>query len=292
MKVLIVGLGNIGLGLIAPVFQNAGYDVVGTDASKERLEVLKNKYFIQTPRSVFSKKIEVVAMEETANDFDLIITSVGRQNLNKVARWYAEKNLSAPVFLAENLPEPVDVFPRQIPIVVDRICPKVATLNNALYVVTEDYYSIKTLKNKLTEALKSDGNVGLLNSKEEVELERREKMFTVNTSHVVVAIYGKKLGYSFVEEAVKDQKIIEKIGFVLIEVGKLLSFGDIEAQARARLILKRFSAPLQDSLDRILGRKDRKLGNSYIDIPLKELGALGIEATALKEAQELYSKLD
>lgn len=296
MKVLLVGLGNIGLGLIVPVFQNAGYEVVGTDASKERLSDLKDGYFIRTPKQtpsyIYPRKIEVIPMEQVKNDFDLVVTSVGRGNLEKVAMWYKEKNFSAPVLMAENLPEPVNLFPKQIPIVVDRICPRVLRIENFLSVKAEDYYSIITLRGPLTEALSVDKNIGLINSVEGVEIERKEKLFTVNTSHIIAAIYGKNLGFSLVEEAIKNKEIQEKIQLVLIEVGRWLGFGDIEAEIRTQKIIERFSAPLFDSIDRILGKKDRKLGNPYLDIPLRELTFLGLNAPVLREARELYSKLD
>src|SRR3989344_1937886 len=220
MKVLIVGLGNIGLGLIAPVFKNAGYDVVGTDAFKKRLDALEKGYFIQTPSEISKMSINVFDMNEIPNYFDLIVVSVGRNNLAKVAEWYKEKNFLMPVMLAENLPEPVNLFPAQISIVVDRICSRIGVLENFLSVTAEDYYKLMTLENGLTGLLKSDKNVELFGSEEEVELKRKQKLFTVNTSHVVAALYGKKLGCLWIEEAVKLPEVVEKMHLSLIEVGQ------------------------------------------------------------------------
>ncbi|HEY4521537.1 MAG TPA: hypothetical protein VJH05_00125, partial [Candidatus Paceibacterota bacterium] len=95
----------------------------------------------------------------------------------------------------------------------------------------------------------------------------------------------------WIEEAVQPPEVVEKIHLVLIEVGQWLGFNKIVAQTKARVIIKRFSSPLQDPINRILGQKDRQLGNPYIDIPLRELSKLFVSAPTLKEAQKLYSNL-
>src|SRR3989338_8772291 len=153
MKVLIIGLGQIGLGLVIPVFKKAGYTIVGTDASTDRLNALRNGYFLKTPSEVTKVEVDVVSMDEASDKFDAIVTSVGRQHLEKVATWCREKNLLAPVLLAENLPDPVNHFPRQIPIVVDRICPRTEKHDGIFTAIAEDYYKIVVLDNPSTHQL-------------------------------------------------------------------------------------------------------------------------------------------
>jgi UDP-N-acetyl-D-mannosaminuronate dehydrogenase len=108
MKTLLVGLGQIGLGLVVPVFKKAGYTIVGTDANPDRLNALRNGYFLETPSGVTKVEVDIVGMGEVSDKFDIVVTSVGRQHLEKVATWCRERNISAPVLLAENLPDPLN----------------------------------------------------------------------------------------------------------------------------------------------------------------------------------------
>jgi len=119
MKALLIGLGQIGLGLVNPVFKSAGYDIVGTDADTGRLDDLGRAYLLKTPSKISAYEIKTAKMEDLTNEFDLVITSVGRRHLDKVAEWYQRKKFLAPVLLAENLPDPAIFFPVQIPIVVE-----------------------------------------------------------------------------------------------------------------------------------------------------------------------------
>ena len=110
MKALLIGLGQIGLGLVNPVFKSAGYDIVGTDADTGRLDDLGRAYLLKTPSKISAYEIKTAKMEDLTNEFDLVITSVGRRHLDKVAEWYQRKKFLAPVLLAENLPDPAIFF--------------------------------------------------------------------------------------------------------------------------------------------------------------------------------------
>lgn len=289
MKTLLVGLGQIGLGLIVPVFKKAGYSIIGTDASLDRLNILRSGYFLETPSGVLKMEVDVVKMDEVINDFDLVVTSVGRQHLEKVAAWCREKNLSTPLLLAENLPDPVNFFSRQIPIVVDRICPRTTMRDGLLTAVAEDYYKIVVLDDPLTHKLGAINNVELEQSEANVELKRKQKMFTVNTSHVLTALYGQRLGCSLVEEAVARPEIASKIQSAVAEIGPWLGLDQHETATRASEIIKRFSSPVKDSLIRILGPVNRKSALRYIEVPLKGLQSLGRQAPTLEEARDLLN---
>lgn len=289
MKALLVGLGQIGLGLIIPVFKKAGYTLVGTDASLDRLNALRNGYLLKTPSGVEKVGVDVVRMDVVAGEFEVIITSVGRQHLEKVAVWCREKHLSAPVLLAENLPNPVNHFPRQIPIVVDRICPRTGTHNGCLAAIAEDYFKIVALDHPTTSYLGSVAGVELVATTEEVEQKRKQKMFTVNTSHVLTALFGQQLGCSLVEEAIARPEVATRIHSVISEVAPWLGFDSQEAEQRAGEIVRRFASPVQDSLLRILGPVNRKSGSRYIEVPLNGVRSVGAVAPTLEEAHMLLN---
>ena len=241
MRILLIGLGQIGLGLIVPVFQKAGYEIIGTDANVERLSQLRNGYILETPNETSKLMINVKEMSEIAGEFDLVITSVGRQHLGKVADWLKDKNISAPVLLAENLPDPVNIFSRQIPNVVDRICPRVEKQNGTLVAVAEDYFKIVVLDDPLTHRLSLIKGVEIEKTEEDVEAKRKKKMFTVNISHVLASLYGQRLGCLLVEEAVQKPEISSKIQSAIAEIGPWLGLDGNQVSAKAEEIIKRFS---------------------------------------------------
>lgn len=289
MKTLLIGLGQVGLGLIVPVFQKAGYEIVGTDANVERLNQLRNGYALKTPSTICKFKINVRNMDETACEFDLVITSVGRQHLDKVSAWCKDKNISAPILLAENLPDPVHLFPRQIPIVVDRICPRVEIQNGTLTVIAEDYYKIVALDDLLTRKLSFIKGVELKKTAKAVETKRKQKMFTVNTSHFVAALYGLQKGYMFVEEAISDPEIASTVEAVLLEIGAWLGFSNKETIIRSQEIIKRFSSPMKDPLSRILNPDKKLSAMRYVEVPLNETKSSGKGAPALEEVFNLLA---
>ena len=290
MKALLVGLGQMGLGLIVPTFKKAGYTIVGTDASQDRLKALQNGYYLETPSEVTSFEIDVARMDEVSGDFDVIVTSVGRQHLEKVATWYQQKKFSAPVLLAENLPDPVNFFPRQIPIVIDRICPRTEMYEGLFAAVAEDYYKIIVLDDPVTHQLGSIDNVELESFKASLENKRRQKMFTVNTSHLLTALFGQRAGCSLVEEAVARPEIVSKIHSIIFEVGPWLGFNSQEAETRANQIIKRFSNPLKDPLSRILVPEKYKSALRYFEVPLNGLYSMGLQAPTLEEARNLLRR--
>ncbi|MBI2055894.1 MAG: hypothetical protein HYT37_00740 [Candidatus Sungbacteria bacterium] len=289
MKALLIGLGQIGLGLVVPVFKKAGYTLTGTDASRDRINALRNGYFLQTPSGVEKIDVDVVSMDEVADEFEVIITSVGRQHLEKVAAWCREKHFSVPVLLAENLPDTVNHFPRQIPIVVDRICPRIVTRDGCLSAVAEDYYKIVVVDDPITRQLGVVNCVELIATEEEVEQRRKQKMFTVNTSHVLTALFGQQLGCLLVEEAIARSEVSTRIRSMVSEVAPWLGFDSKDAEQRASEIIRRFGSPVQDSLSRIFGSVNRKSALRYVEVPLNGVRSVGAAAPTLEEARELLN---
>jgi len=109
-------------------------------------------------------------------------------------------------------------------------------------------------------------------------------MFTVNTSHVITALYGRKLGCVFVEEAVQNPAIKEKIGAVIGEVGPWLNLSPEQMAAKEQEILRRFSSPILDTLSRILPTGGQKSASRYLEIPLQGIRSTGLKAPIIEEA--------
>lgn len=292
MKTLLVGLGQIGLGLVVPVFQKAGFELVGTDASTERLRQLQNGYVLKTPSETIKVELSVQDMSDISDEFNLIITSVGRQHLGKVADWLKSKNIAAPVLLAENLPDPLYIFPKQIPIVVDRICPRVIMENDVLTSYAEDYFKIVVLNDQLIYPLGNVSGVELETIEMNLDIKRFRKLFTVNTCHVLTALYGQRFGCQFVHEAIKVKEIALRIESTVQETGQWLVLTPRQCHERAKEIISRFSSPLNDPLTRILNPNNWKSALRYIEKPLFELNDLNKKAKILEEAYEILSRND
>lgn len=269
MKVLVVGLGQIGLGLIVPVFRAAGYSVFGTDVSSERLGQLKRPYQVKTPSKSTQYNIETIPFKFLPQ-VDLVITSVGRRNVKAVVEVLEKNNLFCPIMLAENLPNAITIA-RHIPIVVDRICPRTEWLEEGgLTVYAEDDFRIVTLDTPLARPLRTIEGVQLFPTVELVERARKQKMFTVNTSHAVLTTLGSQKGYRLVEEAAGDAEIQQTIREIVSEVSEWLEL--VNASEVAEKIIKRFRSPLGDTIERILGPVEKRGRNEYIFIPLREVG--------------------
>lgn len=289
MKVLLIGLGQMGLGLVLPAFKQAGYEIVGTDASSERLQQLQGGYVLRTPSEDARFEIDIKSMDEITGDFDLVVTSVGRQHLGKVADWLELKNISAPALLAENLPDPLNLFKNQIPIIVDRICPRAEIKDSILTAIAEDYFKIVVLDSALTRPLGSVKNVELEKTEKDLEAKRKQKMFTVNTAHVITALYGQKNGFGFVEEAIAEREIASIVESVLLEIGPWLGFNVKETAARTQVILKRLASPLKDPLSRILNLDKKSSALRYIEVPLNGIKQSGKKAPVLEKIYKVLT---
>jgi hypothetical protein len=291
IKTLLVGCGRAGLGLIYPLFNEAGYNSMFiTDCDKRRLDILARGYIRKTPNKVFKMQPTVLYIEDVKDNFDLIVTSVGRNNLKDVANWYYKKNFSAPVILAENLQQPDNLFPQKIPIFIDRICSKTIIENKTMTVITEDYCNVSVLEHLLTRPLASVNCVKLESSEKNIELKNKHKIFTVNTSHVICALYGMREGYTFIEEAVRNPDIVSELKNVMLEIGYWFNFNPKEIQRRTNEIITRLSSPIQDPVSRILGPGKHKSALRYIEIPLDSITSMGLRAPSLEKAYKSLKK--
>jgi Mannitol-1-phosphate/altronate dehydrogenases len=284
-RLLLVGMGKVGRGLITPVFQEAGYKVVGCLREPPQLSARHLPYLLETPRGTTQHVFhDTVAMNAVEDTFDLIVTSVGRGNLDRIGRWYEERGLSAPVLLAENLPAAVQAFPHQLPIVVDRICTRAELRAGRITVRTEDYYRIVVLDHPLTRALRKVGNVEVEPCAMTVERERTLKLFTVNTAHLLTAVEALRRGYQSIDAAIRDPEIAARVAALVREVSPLLGLDATEARRRSQVLIRRFATPLQDSPSRIINKRNFASAKDYFAIPRQRLDAMKRPAPLLDEA--------
>ncbi len=107
-EVLIIGAGKIGRGFIAQLFYNSGYKLWFLDASKDVVELLnkEKRYridiaregkdlteYIKVERAFTLDNKEKVA--EVISDIDIIVTSVGAGNIEKVTRFIKDILIAA-----------------------------------------------------------------------------------------------------------------------------------------------------------------------------------------------------
>ncbi len=288
MKILLIGSGKAGLGIVCPLFNKAGYEIFNTDKNEDCLRSISRGYFIETPKGDTKILVNTINMLDVRDEFDIVITSVGRKNLQSVYDWYSKKNLSSPVILAENLQKPDKLFPCKIPIVIDRVCSRIEERNQGLFVITEEYLDVSILDHPLIKPLEIFDNVSLFGSEEEVNLKNKQKIFTVNTSHVISALYGEEKKFLFIEEAVSNQCISSEIKIIMSEVSAWLGFDPEYANLLSSKILMRFSSPIKDPISRILGPEKYQSALRYLEIPLMGLKDMGAPCFHLEKA---YKKM-
>lgn len=289
MEVLLVGIGRAGLGAVVPIFTDAGYNVTVTHYNQAKLEQLQDGYILKTPTRVREFYPEIILMDYVADDFDIIVTSVGRDNIATVDMWRQNKKLHAPLLLAENIFDAPKI-PNNIPFVLDRICPHIHTGNGRSIVTAEDYYRAITLEMSLTSPLDVLDGVHLLSNEKEVEYARRCKLLTVNIAHKIVAIYGLKREHVFVEEAINDSQIYTIVRQALNEILLALNFTPEQIQETIASIVERFASPLQDPLLRIHDPHRRNTAQSYLQYALTQTRAQAVPAPAIEAALALVSQ--
>lgn len=115
------------------------------------------------------------------------------------------------------------------------------------------------------------------------------KLFSVNTGHATVAYTGDFYGYKTIDEAMKDEKVLDQITRVLNETGQLLenkwNFDHETHQAYINKIIGRFKNPyISDLISRVARTPIRKLGYDERFIrPIRESQERGLSNDALVE---------
>lgn len=286
MKVLVIGIGRAGLGIVVPTFLEADYHVSVTHYSSDKLETLKAGYTLKTPNESQDIEVDIQEMTSIQDEYDAIVTCVGKNNLYDVIGWYSEKKITAPLFFAENMFNSKEFNIEHTPIVIDRICSKIID-NGRLTVVTEEYKKITTLRTQITQRLEISNSVTLLDTIDEVELLRTNKLYSVNVAHKLIGIYSLDTNYVYVEEAVSDKKISNKLRMSMLEIAPFLNKSKDEMGEVIATILSRFASPIEDPLLRIYHPLNDDTAVQYLHTIISDLSNKGEPSPLLNEALEV-----
>jgi mannitol-1-phosphate 5-dehydrogenase len=113
------------------------------------------------------------------------------------------------------------------------------------------------------------------------------KLFSVNTGHAATAYTGNYYGHAYINEALKDERVMARLKDTLAETGSLLvgkwGFDKAKHAAYAQKIIGRFANPaIRDEVSRVARTPIRKLGKDERFIrPIRELKERGLPYAAL-----------
>ncbi|MFI8712468.1 mannitol-1-phosphate 5-dehydrogenase [Brevibacillus brevis] len=293
------GAGNIGRGFIGQLLQKAGYEIAFVDVNAALVDELNERkmYRVQLattgkPESVVEgvraiNGQDVAAVAEAIATADLVTTAVGPNILPHIAGAIAagitqrltvhakplnviacenmiggSEKLKEHVY--EHLTESVQAqaaqwigFPNAA---VDRIVP-LQQHADKLLVMVEQFFEWVVDSSQMV------GEVPAIEGVTYVEalapyIER--KLFTVNTGHAVIAYLGYQLGMKTIDEAMRDDRIVQATRGALQETGALLAakygFDPQVHRQYVEKILGRYTNPLlSDDIVRVARSPIRKL---------------------------------
>lgn len=133
---------------------------------------------------------------------------------------------------------------------------------------------------------------------EDLEPYIERKLFSVNTGHATVAYTGAYEGYTTIDEAIADQRVLDKLRAVLGETGSLLinkwNFDEEKHFAYIDKIVSRFENKyISDSISRVDRTPIRKLGYDERFIrPIRELKERGLAYTNLVDVVAMVLNYD
>lgn len=310
--VLHFGGGALGRGLVIPLLQKSGFDIILADIDGNLLDQIKKEggYTLYTTDEEQNEKIQTVEIRDTIsliqetdklkeymNTADIITTSVRKENLKYVAKSLLSglegRNIKK-IICAENI-ENVSSFFRQLlnkytteekhkniidnliipDTVVDRIC--TSNWPKSLRVNTEKFYEFSVDKSTL-----SDTGINAIPSIKNIKAAFVKKRLLVNTYADGSAFFAKSKGLRYLHEAILDKETQDRLRpyfdsfLILLEKKYLYSHEEL---INWRNIYKdRLSNTM---LKRELGTVARNLWskiapNERFLSPLKELLELGI----------------
>ncbi|MCM3143482.1 mannitol-1-phosphate 5-dehydrogenase [Brevibacillus sp. MER 51] len=293
------GAGNIGRGFIGQLLQKAGYEIVFVDVNAALVDELNERkmYRVQLattgkPESVVEgvraiNGQDVAAVAEAIATADLVTTAVGPNILPHIAGAIAagitrrlsvhakplnviacenmiggSEKLKEHVY--EHLTESVQAgaaqwigFPNAA---VDRIVP-LQQHDDKLLVMVEPFFEWVVDSSQMVGEVPSIEGVTYV---EDLAPYIERKLFTVNTGHAVIAYLGYQLGMKTIDEAMRDDRIVQATRGTLQETGALLAakYGfDLQVHGQyMEKILGRYTNPLlSDDIVRVARSPIRKL---------------------------------
>lgn len=321
------GAGNIGRGFIGEVLNQNGISVVFVDVNRQIIDALREKqsYTIELAEekqgTIYVDNVYGINNAENPDEVvesiaeaSLVTTAIGPKILPLIAPLIAQgiqkrkdRNVqtSLDIIACENMIGGSSFLKKEVvknasdeevlhyieeyigfpDAAVDRIVP-LQTHEDILRVTVEPYkeWVVSTTDLKHPE-LRLEG----VNYVDELEPYIERKLFTVNTGHATTAYLGKYEGYLTIDEALRDEKVYQKVKETLEETGELMidkwDFNPKEHNAYIEKILSRFQNPqLSDDITRVGRTPIRKLGYDERFIrPLRESNERGLNIDALVE---------
>lgn len=304
-KAIQFGAGKIGRGLLGELFSQSGYEVVFVDIDEEVISHLNKKRAyrikivgnnpdvieIKNVRGVSARDEEKVGCEIAKAQ--IAATAVGARELKTIAPLIArglEKRAILKVkdpfniIICENLLHSSQILKKYIwkelgrnyevyagahlglaESVVSRMVPVVsekAKKKDSLLIITEEYAALPVDKKGFRGKVPNIKGIVPL---DDLPVYAEKKLFTHNTAHALCSYWGYLKGYTYIYEAIEDDRIRNMVLGALSESGNaLIKKYDFDAQEHHEYIkdlLRRFdNVALEDSVAR--GAKDpiRKLG--------------------------------
>lgn len=321
MKAVHFGAGNIGRGFIGAVLHDNNYEITFVDVQQEIIDQMNqtNAYTIElideaqtqleiTNVAGINSRTDEAAVIAAIGAADLITTSVGANNLGRIAELLAQGLLKraqqhrvVDVIANENAINASDMLKKEIEQVVTPADMQIIDtytgfVNSAIdrqalakevdgkmIPLVEPYFEwvINNSERKNTDLPQLTGVTYV----EELQPYIERKLYLVNAEHAVSAYMGQFLGRATVQEALVDPQIYRFVENLMKEnAAYLLAEYQMDREELAAFIQKtlgRHSSPLvKDDVKRVGRAPLRKLGrNERIIAPLKKLYDRGLPTT-------------
>lgn len=326
MKVVHFGAGNIGKGLIGFLLIESKHQVCFIDVDSQRVQRINRDNFYAVQLLDETKEIKKISpicaldgikdttqiIDEITNA-DLITTSVGANNLGKIApiiikslqKRIAEHKENIDIIANENVigassllrEEMVKITSLEEMQAIDKAASFVNSAidrqallehkNGEEIVIVEPYFEWiidkKPIVNKNTLSIKGATYV------EDMDFYITRKLYCVNAAHATIAYIGSLLGKKTIQEALKDEKIKAFTKKAMQELSAYLiqkyNVDATEMESYIEKTLKRFANDnLQDSVWRVGRSPIRKLGpNERLVGPLRKLHQLELPITYMSK---------
>ena len=289
-RVVIIGPGKIGCGYLAPLFAQAGWQVVLAGRSPEVVSRIAaaGHFDVRTTGEATPQRVEAESVLIGTEAFDraiagagLVATAVGmggpRDLGLPLARALAARGLARPVdvWAVEN----ADVGPvlrdavRSAAAALGAELPPVGFASAIAYaaVTQGDWRTsprpeffvdgckrLRVNARPLVRALPALPGVGATNRYDEL---LRDKRFVFGAGHALCAYLGLRRGHRFIHEAVRDPLLLPLITTSLEAAREAVGDAGVEASGTVEAILDRYAnVALRDPLQRVARDPMRKLG--------------------------------
>ena len=302
-KLVIFGAGPIGR-MLAHVFYRE-FQTVFVDVNQSLIETINSRREFgmsilgENTQEVTVRNIIAISGKDEKSvcshikDADLVLTAVGMQSIPYIApvlaralEYRVEKRGNIPLFIVacenatehnssflkekifENLEDSKkELITRNLfapDCMIDRVSILPGDLeleDDPLRVNVEEYFQLCIKKTNLDFPVIPVG----VNIVEDLESVKKQKLFTVNATHALIAYYGFHFGYMYIHEAIEDTRVRSLVNGVLNEIEFVLARYGIKSDDQKKFadnVLMRFkNKNLNDPILRVARDPMRKAKN-------------------------------